>query len=74
MELTKVEMKVWRNCPFSFLMICGTVLIILERPSWEAASLNSCLEVRKVNRRSDFFRFGFWSRRTRKSSKGSSLD
>ena len=26
---------------FSFLMIWGTVLIILDKPSWEAASLNS---------------------------------
>ena len=37
-------------------------------------SMTTCLEVRKVKRRSDFFRFGFWRSLTRKSSKGSSLD
>ena len=46
----------------------------LERPNWEAASLNSCFEVRKVKRRSDFFRFGFCRSRTRKSSNGSNFD
>ena len=36
--------------------------------------MNSCFEVRKVKRRSDFFRFGFCRSRTRKSSNGSNFD
>ena len=50
------------------MMIMLMMLILM------VINMTTCFEVRKVKRRSDFFRFGFWRSLTRKSSKGSSLD